>query len=309
MFFTQTLLLFDDQYRVAKKGKHNSESLQIEKRKEKINNGSNEVGEIGIDRSNEKQNLAEVKNGMNLKPPFHIVQLGEPRTGSTFQFVLLSAIAHLKSPSQTKINVSFYAKYNFNNGLLKEIKEGQSFVIKAHYGDMSLLKKQQENGYISIFASSSKFSFAILQQDREQLVKCSLCEIERYKDIFYLTPNDIINLTEHMKYYEIIRKCCGLQMSKYEVLRLNGCDMRQHILKPDYPKCEEYNIADVEMKFQASSIPYSVTSSEMNWAKPGDCARFNKIVESGKGFNGSELKKCELTGRFAGNIVRQIKKS
>ena len=38
----------------CKKGNYNSESLQIEKRKEKINNGSNEVGEIGIDRSNEK---------------------------------------------------------------------------------------------------------------------------------------------------------------------------------------------------------------------------------------------------------------
>ena len=42
-----------------------------------------------------------------LRPPFRMLQVGKPRTGSTFQFRLLDAIAHLKSPVGTRILSSF----------------------------------------------------------------------------------------------------------------------------------------------------------------------------------------------------------
>ena len=100
--------------------------------------------------------------------------------------------------------------------------------------------------------------------------------------------------------FEILRQCCGLQMSKYEVLRLNGCDVSQYIYQPDYPHCESHDLTTIEASFANSPIPFHVNSPEYNWEKPGDCARFNAEVSLGKGFNGRSFDSCEITGKFVG---------
>jgi hypothetical protein len=89
-------------------------------------------------------------------------------------------------------------------------------------------------------------------------------------------------------------------MSKYEVLRLNGCDISEYIELPDYPHCETHDLASVEMSFVKSSIPFETNNILYNWAAPGDCARLNAEVANGKGFNGWPLENCLLTGKFAG---------
>ncbi len=82
-------------------------------------------------------------------------------------------------------------------------------------------------------------------------------------------------------------------MSKYEVLRLNGCDISEYIERPDYPNCESHDLPSVEMSFAKSSIPFE-TNIQYNWAAPGDCARLNAEVANGKGFNGWPLENCQL---------------
>jgi hypothetical protein len=93
-------------------------------------------------------------------------------------------------------------------------------------------------------------------------------------------------------------------MSKYEVLRLNGCDVTKYLEQPDYPHCEDYDLPSVELSFAKSPISFETNNKDFNWATPGDCARLNTEVANGKGFNGRPLEGCELSGKFAGTIPR-----
>jgi len=111
---------------------------------------------------------------------------------------------------------------------------------------------------------------------------------------------EVAVVTEYMELYEKIRQCCGMQMSKYEVLRLNGCDMAEFRHAPDYPQCETYDLPDVERRFAANPVPYYEKNTGVNWAKPGDCARFGKTIAAGKGFNFRPFDGCRLNGMFAG---------
>mmetsp|Transcript_50350 Transcript_50350/g.98516 ORF Transcript_50350/g.98516 Transcript_50350/m.98516 type:complete len:391 (+) Transcript_50350:74-1246(+) len=235
-----------------------------------------------------------------IKPPFRIVQIGEPRSGSTFQFRLLSAIAHLKSPTGSKVLTQFVPP---NIPLFgKIIKNNSTFVLKTHK-EFESLSKLQRRGDISVFSSttsSSMPSYAVYTQKKNQLVISSMREIESYQPIFDLTPVEVNTLKEYMGDYEKIRQCCGLQMSKYEVLRLRGCDISEFTNQPDYPMCEKYDMEDIERRFEASPIPYYESHDKTNWAKPGDCARFNLEISSGKDFNGRKFDKCRINGMFAG---------
>jgi hypothetical protein len=89
-------------------------------------------------------------------------------------------------------------------------------------------------------------------------------------------------------------------MSKYEMRRLNGCNISAYIEQPDYPHCESYAFPSVEMRFANSPIPFETINKKYNWAAPGDCARLNAEVAKGKGFNGRPLETCELTQKVAG---------
>eukprot|EP00588_Corethron_pennatum_P004042 CAMPEP_0194293814 /NCGR_PEP_ID=MMETSP0169-20130528/48728_1 /TAXON_ID=218684 /ORGANISM="Corethron pennatum, Strain L29A3" /LENGTH=405 /DNA_ID=CAMNT_0039042465 /DNA_START=89 /DNA_END=1302 /DNA_ORIENTATION=+ len=103
-----------------------------------------------------------------------------------------------------------------------------------------------------------------------------------------------------MTRFEKIRQCCGMQMSKYEILRLNGCEMSKYIERSDYPKCEMYNLSKIENEFEGMPIPYTENNSDLHWTKSGDCARFVSEISSGKGFNGNPFEGCFIKGRFAG---------
>jgi len=223
----------------------------------------------------------------DLNYPYRIVQIGVPRTGSTFQFELLQAIVHLKSPTGSETT------HLVNNPVLTylDFRKTKSFVTKVH-AETKIIKELQSQGDIVVFASSDIVPYASYVQNRNDLVACSMCEIENYQPIFGLTTNEVQILKEYMSLFEKIRQCCGMQMSKYEIMRLNGCDMKNYVNKPDYPMCEQYDFTDIERKFEASPIPYNEKNPLLLWAKPGDCARFNLEISSGKAHNGSVFHGC-----------------
>ena len=76
--------------------------------------------------------------------------------------------------------------------------------------------------------------YSILTQNRNNLEECSACEIERYIPIFDLSDDDVTSLKQHMHDFEILRQCCRMQMSKYEMLRLIGCDVTKYMGQSDY---------------------------------------------------------------------------
>jgi len=155
---------------------------------------------------------------------------------------------------------------------------------------MELQNKQQ----IAVFSSGNRASFARYNQYLPNLLNCSLCEVDQYRHFFDLTDQDVALLKEYMGLYEKIRRCCGLQMSKYNFLRLHGCDISAFVERPDYPHCERENLTDVEERFAAIPIGYKVSEPKYNWGKPGDCTRFDtRIVSEKKGFNGHPFQGCD----------------
>eukprot|EP00587_Corethron_hystrix_P001095 CAMPEP_0113318756 /NCGR_PEP_ID=MMETSP0010_2-20120614/13207_1 /TAXON_ID=216773 ORGANISM="Corethron hystrix, Strain 308" /NCGR_SAMPLE_ID=MMETSP0010_2 /ASSEMBLY_ACC=CAM_ASM_000155 /LENGTH=948 /DNA_ID=CAMNT_0000176141 /DNA_START=59 /DNA_END=2902 /DNA_ORIENTATION=- /assembly_acc=CAM_ASM_000155 len=236
-----------------------------------------------------------------LPQPYRIIQIGAPRSGSTFQFQLLNAIVSLKSSANEEITSTFFARENWRIfPLIQDVVNNKSFIVKTHF-DHPIFEIFQQRGYASIFASSVDIApYAVYNQERERLVECPLCEIDRYKSMFQLSEKDVELLMEHMDLYSSLRMCCGEQMSKYEILRLNGCNVTQYVELPDYPHCEDKDLEDIEVKFAGSPIPFHANNPEVNWARPGDCARFSEEIASGKGFNGRTLTSCEIYGKFAG---------
>ena len=90
----------------------------------------------------------------------------------------------------------------------------------------------------------------------DEFSNCSLCEIERYyKPIFNLTDEEVKLLEDYMSNYQILRRCCGMQMSKYNRLRLHGCDVTEYKNdvsgKHRYPWCENHDFEKIENEFMS----------------------------------------------------------
>ena len=120
--------------------------------------------------------------------------------------------------------------------------------------------------------------------------KCSSCEIEKYyRPIFDLSAREVQIVEDYTKQYSIIRKCCGSQMSKYNRLRLHGCDVSeyQNDNKHDYPWCENHTLPKIEESFANLIENHGLRPPENHsgWIKPGDCAESEDSVRAGSDFN------------------------
>ena len=144
----------------------------------------------------------------NLSPPFKIVQIGEPRTGSTFQYELLRAIIALKSPRGTKIESKFVSKRTWSSDPFTGamgLASNSTFIMKTHTSD-PLLRKASYDGSVAVFSSSEIVPYSIYTQKRANIDRCSECEVKKYKSIFQLTDDDIRVLQQHMRDFKILRQ-------------------------------------------------------------------------------------------------------
>jgi hypothetical protein len=170
--------------------------------------------------------------------------------------------------------------------IVKDLRDNLSFVVKTHDTSMNLSN-------VSVFSSGDdRPSYSLHHQTRENLVTCSMCEIDSYQSIFGLSDDELQAVKKHMTMYEKIRKCCGLQMSKFNRLRLHGCDVTPFQHNEGYPWCENYNMTEIELEFEKSPIPYVANSAKLTWEKPGDCARHDAEIIGGQDFNGHPFKDC-----------------
>lgn len=248
---------------------------------------------------NENSTKSLTESPHQLKPPFRIVQLGEPRSGSTFQLELLRAIAYLKSPRNVHIPTKYVYDLSAAGSPIVgfDFNSNASIVFKTHSA-VPILETLHHQGNLSVFGSGNRAPYAHYIQHRDNLVNCSLCEVDNYQPFFGLTDDEMETLKHHMSLFEKLRKCCGMQISKYEMLRLHGCNVSEFVNEPDYPRCELENLTQVELQFRASPIPsFESLSAKFNWGKPGDCASFEKIVRSGRDFNNEPFDGCEKSAK------------
>lgn len=228
-----------------------------------------------------------------IEPPFHIVQIGKPRSGSTFQFVLLKAIVALKMPPP-QIVISGYRRKVPKDEMLEMIRNETSFVFKTHL-ETTCLAELHEEGLLTIFSSGGLArQVSLYNQKKESLYNCSLCEIEKYRPFFGLTDEQVHFLTVFMQQYSILRQCCSPQMSRYERQRLNGCNMTKYEHLKEYPHCEKHDLQSVEDDLFASRIGMSPFVTENGrFASVRNCIESRSWMSQNNGFNGRRFEGCD----------------
>jgi len=182
------------------------------------------------------------------------------------------------------------------------------FVVKMHAGGCNrVVQQEQAKGRLVVFTSrmvvdrlSSSTSdtchdLSLYEQTKVHLIQCPACQVEQYRSIFGLSDQDVEILNQYMHAYGQLRQCCGLQMSKYERMRLNGCNMTMHLSKKDYPHCETLDLPAMEVVLATSPIPRQVhVGSSFNWEQPGDCAKYKAMIQTKHlCFNGSPFEGCQ----------------
>jgi hypothetical protein len=73
--------------------------------------------------------------------------------------------------------------------------------------------------------------------------------VYEYQDIFGLSDKQMEYLVEYLRYWEILRVCCGVQMSsdwRNQLSPVSNYSQHHDPHSPAYPACEMYNISQVE---------------------------------------------------------------
>ena len=214
--------------------------------------------------------------------------MGIPRTGSTFQQVLLCLIAHLRSDSVscgTDQHASLHViKMHAYNGTINI--------------DKSTLFFTTVRDNVEEFKKSGLFwtGDTVYSQRFIDFTKCPLCEIGNYRQIFNLTTYEENQLKQHMRYWSTLRQCFGSQMSKWFRAELFGCpNMTDSVVEGrlDYHMCGSWNLSSVESRFIQTALcrraPASCLAPRQHlkylWSKNGDCQKSKDDAKAGVGFN------------------------
>lgn len=240
-----------------------------------------------VNRANNGRSLS-IENNQDTKPiqyPFFICQFGRSRSGTTFQTELIKAIMNLKSPPGINIDGSMRFAPSYDP------ESGQPYGLWKSHREKDA-QECVEKGFplfTSGMAVPEELKSNLHHQSMEDLEECSLCEVEKYQQIFDLSDEEVSAVKDFMKNYQILRKCCGLQMSQFNRLRLHGCDITPFKSNPHYPHCETHNMTEIELKFDSSPIYFQAIRPDYNWAQPGDCAKFDEMIISDYDFNGKSF--------------------
>ena len=222
----------------------------------------------------------------------YIYTAGIARTGSTFQHVLLCVIGHLRSDS-----VSCGEKNStLQNSTLQ--------VIKLHPRNQklgltnSLLFTTVRNSLSEWSARNFTWTEGNVAHTQiySRFVECPLCEVAKYQNAFALTDVEVLLITQYMRYWSILRQCCGSQMSKHLLKELAGCPNSSDPLLEgmiEYHMCGSWNLTAVENNFVNTKIYSTVPADRLAehkhlkylWSKPGDCGASHDAVRNGLGFN------------------------
>lgn len=213
-----------------------------------------------------------------------IVQLGQARSGSTFQYRLLCAIVRLRR-KDVQCKWHPYMKVSDTEFTNPNI----SFVHKTHT-PIAEFQSLHHESQIHVFSSGNMAQYAHYNQKKDNLQNCSNCEVEKYRCLFNMTDMEVTFLQEVMEMWGILRRCCGFQMSKYERLRLHGCDVKTFQNLAQYPNCEKYNLTMIEEKFL--SFPQTHTNNRAGY---DNCEVSRAEIVQGKDFNGALFQGCAQT--------------
>ena len=205
--------------------------------------------------------------------PLHMIQIGQPRTATTYQqhIVCLSLFLSLEgSPTydhpllgtldtRDLLQKMTCARYS---GKTQEYPPDVPVVIKTHeehvVGEQQDLEDPRAPMWVFFSMSQEKNYFSrniphlMYVQEVEALKERGHDVVNDYTDMFGLSDSQVKELIEYLGAWDVLRQCCGLQMSK---------GWRNELLPDDSPlkkkvdpngephKCNTYNIEEVERTF------------------------------------------------------------
>jgi len=209
--------------------------------------------------------------------PHSFLQYGKPRTVTTLQFQSLCMMAHMAFPNLRVIcpalgqhfgNV-FYVNGSIadENVFFEAKRKNIVLVLKAHAPRRFKLPTEiwlfatsaEEREWRDIAVEETAVHNAPVKfvQTMSELREKGFKLVKEYKDVFGFSSQQIDELMEYLRYWTILRQCCGCQMSHDRMLDIAETkgNRRWAHTDPLYPACEIYNITNLELQF-ASSVLY-----------------------------------------------------
>jgi len=263
----------------------------------------------------------------NRTMPDMIVQFGSPRTATTLQFQILCLIATmLHGEKDEKVACKFVGGRNSPLPNAKQMMRNGHFpVIKSHIhtnnlmddlgvfnNKQSKLMKEYPNG-IWVFRTGKRDTEKIDWMKLEDKVSSPVVSLkyvqsletlgrdgihgilDDYARIFRLSAHELAELSEYIRYWTILRQCCGKQMSvDWRKMLQNHTrdghaihDHKHSMHDPNYHACEMYNIKWVERLLLQSEFLMHFKENE------GKNAQLYRVSNTDGTLNGNYCEVCE----------------
>ena len=257
---------------------------------------------------------------------YHVlVQYGKMRTASTFQFMLVCLLTHLQhglgSTGGYRKNVRCVFRPDVTAEVLSLLPrdDEEVVVVKTHkingvgLGDKrprpaaargavppSLLflstKEADVPAELSTFEPRPTNMTLANVQEYQEFVELGLSIVGRYRTVFPdISPGHVLLVREYLKYWEILRKCCGPQASVKEREKLHGLRVSRSREAFDNAHCEIYDLDRVEESLFNTSLwrwHYSLSGRDFLQSKNMDvrrglCCASRANIHNGHDFAGA----------------------
>ena len=258
------------------------------------------------------RHLQEERRVTRLTLPSLIIQYGEPRTASTLQFQTLCAIALvLNEADPSKVNCSFLARGE--EGLLTDEAANPNGlrVVKTHHMPSEGFPKDawlfaSEIDDAVSFDDPWQYATQQMSQKLDHEVKYAqvLSRLTgrgsgiatEYKSFFGLTDPQVQEVVTYLRYWDVLRMCCGAQMKDgYRAELISKLKPNtSETLGSESPACDIYRIQAVERQAVESQV-FKLAS------KGGSGTRYlrgTSTLESDSGYN--------LNGQYCEWFNRQV---
>lgn len=230
-----------------------------------------------------------------------ILQFGHPRTGTTLQYNIVAqmaahrnAAAGLPSPS------------------LEYVPSGKEHEIMAnavkkthHLEEFESALNSSSIPYMLFVTTSATSPFhderAAYIQSKETIELNVMDVIDDYAKIFNLTKDQREKVAVHIKYWDIMRLCCGTQQSVVNRLRLHGCPPSIPWYDIRNPHCEIYdlsaleklvNLTDATAKTPGNIMLSDEMMHDADIPEGSMCMRDQMNIIGGEEFNGQPFRGC-----------------
>lgn len=197
----------------------------------------------------------------------HIVTHGHPRTATTllFNMATVSYFVYLlkhEPENIPTIHLQLWKREDAGNKILKRENE-KTLILKTHLSldnflaDNSVIfttamdKKEAAETRVALETEGHTVAFV---QDMESLKEGGIEEmVQNYVVGYGLSDKDRDDLTDYFANWEILRQCCGQQMSAKWRNDMMPQEFKRKDL-PHHPNCATYDIDSIAQAFMKSSL-------------------------------------------------------